>query len=75
MELQLKYVIGMEVLSLIKSEMRKKPVPIFIWTRLSHEMLRATASTFGIRGYFEKRKDSEQALIEAILDTALHRDE
>jgi hypothetical protein len=33
-------------------------------------MLHTTASTFGISGYFEKTKDSERALVAAILDVA-----
>jgi hypothetical protein len=31
-------------------------------------MLSTTASSLGVRGYFEKNKDSEQALVVAILD-------
>jgi len=64
MELKLKDNVGMEVLDRITTEMLNKPVPIFIWTRLSH----TTASSLGVRGYFEKNKDSEQALVVAILD-------
>ena len=36
MELKLKDIVGMEVLDRIAAEMKRKPVPIFIWTRLSH---------------------------------------
>jgi DNA-binding NarL/FixJ family response regulator len=68
MELQLKDVTGIEVLDRITLEMSKKPLPIFIWTRLSHPILSTTISSFGIRGYFQKNKDSEQALITAILN-------
>ena len=68
MELKLKDIVGMEVLDRITTEMHNKSVPIFIWTRLSHTMLSTTASSLGVRGYFEKNKDSEQALVVAILD-------
>lgn len=67
MELQLKDIVGVEVLAQITNEMKRKPVPIFIWTRLSHAMLSTTASSFGIRGYFEKHKGSERAVVVAIL--------
>lgn len=66
MELKLKDVVGMEVLGRIAAEMKRKPVPIFIWTRLGHTMLRTTASSFGVSGYFEKHRGSEQALVAAI---------
>ena len=67
MELQLKDIVGMEVLDRIATEMKGKPVPIFIWTRLSHAMLSTTASSFGITGYFEKHRGSEGTLVAAIL--------
>ena len=66
-ELKLKDIVGMEVLDRIAAETKRKPVPIFIWTRLSHAMLCATASSFGISGYFEKHKGSERALVAAVL--------
>jgi DNA-binding NarL/FixJ family response regulator len=68
MDLQLKDLVGTEVLTRITIEMSKKPVPIFIWTR----MFSTTVSSFGIRGYFQKNKDGETALITAILDTVTH---
>ena len=67
MELQLKDIVGMNVLAQIANEMKRKPVPIFIWTWLSHAMLCATASSFGVSGYFEKHMGSERALVAAIL--------
>ena len=68
MELKLTDGMGMEVLDRITLEISKKPVPIFIWTRLNLPILAKTASSLGVRGYFEKHKDSEQALVNAILD-------
>jgi DNA-binding NarL/FixJ family response regulator len=67
-ELKMEDMIGMEVLNLIKAEIQGKPVPIFVWTRLSHTMLKTAASTFGVRGYFEKSKGSEARLLRAIVD-------
>jgi DNA-binding NarL/FixJ family response regulator len=68
MELQLKDVTGIELFDRITLEMSKKPLPIIIWTRLSHPILSTTTSSLGIRGYFEKNKDGEQALVTAILN-------
>jgi len=66
-ELKLKDIVGMEVLDRIATEMKRKRVPIFIWTRLSHAMLCTTASSFVISRYFEKHTGSERALVAAIL--------
>jgi DNA-binding NarL/FixJ family response regulator len=74
MELHQKDLIGMELLNLnrLTIEISKRPVPIFIWTRSNHDMFSTTVSSFGIRGYFQKNKDGETALITAILDTVTH---
>lgn len=68
LELKQRDIVGMEVLDRIVLEISKKPVPIFIWTRLSLPIVSATTSSMGIRGYFEKHKDSEDTLVTAILD-------
>ncbi|HEY6083999.1 MAG TPA: response regulator [Nitrospira sp.] len=67
MELKLSDMIGMELLNLMKIG-TEKPIPIFIWTRLNHAMLRSTASTLGVSGYFEKTQGSESQVTRAILD-------
>jgi CheY-like chemotaxis protein len=70
LDLELEDVIGMELVNRITLEMSKQPIPIFIWTRLS---ISATDSPPGVRGYFGKNKNSEQALATAILDAATYR--
>jgi len=68
LELKQDDMLGIEILNLIKSEMAGKPVPMFVWTRLNHEVLRSVASTLGIQGYFSKATGSELNLTRAILD-------
>jgi len=68
MELKYTDAIGMEVLNLIKTEMDRKPVPVFIWSKLGGEMLMSGASMFGVKGFFRKTKSNEAPLIAAILD-------
>jgi len=73
MDLQLKDLVGMEVLNRIFIAMSKQPVPIFIWTRLNQDLVRATASSFGIRGYFHKDDVNDNALVAAIQDAMIDR--
>ena len=66
-ELKFTDVIGMDLLSQLYAEMDGKPVLVFVWTRLIHTMLRKGASMLGVQGYFEKVKESERRMVEAIL--------
>lgn len=68
MELKFDDMLGVEMLNLLKGEMNDRTVPIFIWTRLSHFMLKSTASTLGIQGYFEKSGGSESRRVAALVD-------
>jgi PleD family two-component response regulator len=70
---ELEDIIVMELLNRITLELSKQPIPIFIWTRLSQAPFSATAPPHGVRGFFEKNKDSDQALVTAILDTTTDR--
>lgn len=74
LDLKLEDNLGMELVNRITLEMSKQPIPIFIWTRLSQAVSSETASLHGIRGYFEKHKDSEQALVNALLDATTERE-
>lgn len=69
LELKMTDMIGMEVLSLIKTgeaRMAGKPLSIFIWTNLHHHYLQTAALALGIQGYFKKSEGSERPLVEAI---------
>jgi DNA-binding NarL/FixJ family response regulator len=67
MELKQGDMVGLEVLNLIQAEMTGRPVPVFIWTCLSQEILKSAASMLGVKGYFVKQSGSESALADAIL--------
>jgi DNA-binding NarL/FixJ family response regulator len=66
-ELKFSDVIGMDLVGQLYAEMNGKAVPVFVWTRLIHTMLRKGASMLGVQGYFEKVKGSERRMAEAIL--------
>jgi DNA-binding NarL/FixJ family response regulator len=68
MELKQEDMIGLEILNLIQAEMLSRPVPVFVWTCLTHEGLRSAAAMLGVRGYFIKQPGNESALANAILD-------
>lgn len=73
LDLKLEDNLGMELVNRVVLDMSKQPIPIFIWTRLSQAVSSEAASLHGIRGYFEKHKDSEHALVKAILDATTDR--
>lgn len=73
LDLNLEDNLGIELVNRITLEMSKLPIPIFIWTRLNQALWSETASLHGIRAYFEKHKDSEHALVNAILDATIDR--
>lgn len=68
MELKIQDMIGLEAVNLIQAEMNGHLAPIFIWTRLHHDMLRYAASSLGLRGYFQKGTDLEDSVANAVLE-------
>lgn len=72
-ELRMRDVIGMEVLGQIQTELAGKPVPIVVWTVLSHVALRTTATALGVRTYIEKAKGSEAAVVKAVQECLTQR--
>jgi DNA-binding NarL/FixJ family response regulator len=68
MELKQEDMIGLEVLNLVQAEMLSRPVPLFVWTCLTHEGLRSAVSMLGVGGYFLKQAGSESMLANAILN-------
>lgn len=68
LEMKQEDLIGVEVLNLILAELQGRPVPVFVWTCLMHDMLRSAATTLGINGYFTKQPGNECLLAKAILE-------
>jgi DNA-binding NarL/FixJ family response regulator len=68
MELKQEDMIGLEILNLIQAGMLSRPIPVFVWTCLTHEGLRSAAAMLGVRGYFLKQPGNESALANAILN-------
>lgn len=73
-ELRMRDVIGMEVLGRIQIDLAGRPIPVVVWTVLSHTALRTTASALGVRAYIEKTKGSEKAVVDAVQDCLRRRD-
>ena len=72
-DLKLTGVIGTEVLNSINTS-TIEAVPLFIWTELSHPLLQKDSPMLGIQGYFDKTKDSEERLVQAILEAVVDKD-
>lgn len=67
--MELKYAdhIGIEILDHLKAEMNGRAVPIFVWTCLTHDMLKTAAAMVGVHGYFIKSVGSHAQVAQAIL--------
>ena len=66
LDLKLRDIVGTELIRLIQFESRDKPIPIIIWTGLTHDMLKQATLSLGITHHFLKRRD-EQEVVLAIL--------
>jgi DNA-binding NarL/FixJ family response regulator len=69
-ELKMEDMIGLEVVEVIQAELNGASAPIFIWTRLQHEMFRYATTSLGLRGFFQKGIDHADRVARAVL-TAL----
>lgn len=67
MELKYADLIGIEILDRLNAETNGKTVPIFVWTCLTHEMLKRAAAMLGVHGYFIKSVGSHAQVAQAIL--------